>query len=108
LRNGVSEGFYNYWLNNPTTDSYPINFFMTAAYHNALDGKITPLLAYDSVSIPINLYNAYNYVKYSLVSLNGVNEYSIEMDNTKTGYNFRTIDISGTKINLDLYIPNIT
>ena len=107
LRNGISEGFYMYWLKNPQYNSYPINFFMTAAYHNALDGIITPLMAYDYPNIPVNVYNGFNFVKYTLVSLNNINEYHVKMDDTKTGYDYRTISNVGSKLNIDFYIPDL-
>lgn len=116
LRNGLSEGFYIYWLNKPVNNSYPINFYMTASYHNALDGKITPLIAYDSSDviqnpdapiIPITKYNELNSIGYQLIKLNNNNEYKIFTDNTKSDLEYRTISVSGTKLYINLYIPNI-
>jgi hypothetical protein len=100
---GVSEGFYLYWLKNPSTP-YPKNFYMTASYNNASDGVITPLIAYDTIpNIPIDLYNSLNSVKYVLASLNNINLYTITTLDTSTGTNNRTINISGNTLTITLY-----
>ena len=80
IRKGLSEGYYLYWLKNPSTP-YPKRFYMTATYNNASDGIVTPLMAYDATDVinpfaptmPINLYNSYNSVKYLLSSINNNN-----------------------------------
>ena len=97
---GVSEGFYLYWLNNPPNTQYPISFYMTASYHNALDGIITPLIAYDFPNLPIEQFNAYNYIKYTLSSVNGISQYKIDM-------NDRTISQVGSDLYIDFYIPDL-
>lgn len=107
IKTGISEGFYLYWLNNPPNNSYPIDFYMTATYQNALDGVITPLIAYDTPNIPINEFNAYNYVKYTLSSINGISQYKINMDSTMTGFDYRTISQVGSDLYIDFYIPDI-
>lgn len=99
VRDGVSEGFYLYWLKEPY-EAYPNNFYMYASYNNANDGIVTPLVAYDG-SIPINEYNDYNYVKYILRSVGNLQEYGL--DNTN-----RTISVSGNQLIIKLYKPNIS
>lgn len=98
VRNGVSEGFYLYWLKDPY-EAYPSNFYMYPSYNNARDGVSTPLVAYNGI-IPINEYNDYNYVKYTLRSVGSMQEYSV--DNTD-----RTVEVVGNQLRIKLYKPNI-
>jgi hypothetical protein len=73
---------------------------MTASYHNALDGIITPLIANDFPNLPIEQFNAYNYIKYTLSSVNGISQYKIDM-------NDRTISQVGSDLYIDFYIPDL-
>jgi hypothetical protein len=119
FRKGISEGYYIYWLKNPSTP-YPKKFYMTATYNNAADGIITPLMAYDATDgtvnpltgeivnpfapiLPINLYNSYNSVKYLLSSINNNNIYAITSLNSSTGNNYRTINVTGNTLTITLY-----
>lgn len=108
VRKGLSEGFYLYWLKNPPTP-YPKKFYMTATYNNALDGIVTPLMAYNTPpTIPINLYNSLNSVKYVLSSINNLNVYAITTLDTSTGTNYRTVNITGNTLTITLYPIRIT
>ena len=98
VRRGVSEGFYLYWLKEPT-EAYPNNFYMYATYNNANDGKVTQLVAYDA-PVPINLYNSINWTKYQLASVGSLQEYFV--DNTD-----RTITFSGNKMIINLYLADL-
>jgi hypothetical protein len=111
IRKGLSEGYYLYWFKNTST-SYPKKFYMTATYNNAADGIITPLMAYDTTdgfvnpfapTLPINLYNNYNSVKYLLSSINNNNVYSITSLDSSTGTNYRTINVTGNTLTITLY-----
>lgn len=110
IRKGLSENYYIYWLKNPSTP-YPKRFYMTATYNNASDGIITPLMAYDATDVinpfaptmPINLYNSFNSVKYLLSSINNNNVYSITSLDTSTGTNYRTINVTGNTLTITLY-----
>lgn len=117
---GNSEGYYLYWLKNPSTP-YPKRFYMTATYNNASDGIITPLIAYDSTdiltnptiynpNIPINLLNSYNSINYLLSSINNNNVYAITSLDTAlpTSTNYRTINITGNILTITLYPIRIT
>lgn len=112
IRKGLSEGYYLYWLKNPSTP-YPKRFYMTATYNNASDGIVTPLMAYDATvlippTMPINLYNSYNSVKYLLSSINNNNVYSITSLDTSLGTNYRTINVTGNTLTITLYPIRIT
>jgi len=98
IRNGVSEGFYIYWLNNPL-ESYPTNFYMYATYNNANDGIVTNLVSYDA-PVAINGYNDINYMKYTLSNVNNLREFSI--DNTN-----RVISFNNNQIIINLYLTDI-
>ena len=98
VRNGVSEGYYIYWLKNPE-ELYPNNFYMYATYNNAKDGVSSPLIAYDN-SIAINTYNDYNYNKYILRSSGNMQEYAIDVTD-------RTISVVNNQLIIKLYKPNI-
>lgn len=98
IRRGISEGYYLYWLKNPTP-SYPLNFYMYASYNNANDGISTQLVAYDNI-VQINQYNSINFVKYTLSSNGSLQEYSIDNSN-------RTIDFSTNQMIINLYKPNL-
>ena len=84
---------------------------MTATYNNASDGIVTPLMAYDATDVinpfaptmPINLYNSYNSVKYLLSSINNNNVYSITSLDTSLGTNYRTINVTGNTLTITLY-----
>jgi hypothetical protein len=117
---GISEGYYLYWLKNPSTP-YPKRFYMTATYNNASDGIVTPLIAYDSTdiltnptiynpNIPINLLNSYNSINYLLSSINNNNVYAITSLDTAlpTSTNYRTINITGNTLTITLYPIRIT
>jgi hypothetical protein len=106
FRTGNSEGYYIYWLKNPSTP-YPKRFYMTATYNNAADGISTPLIAYDA-TLPIDLYNSYNSVKYQLSSINNNNIYAITSLDTSTFTNNRTINITGNELTITLYPIRIT
>lgn len=99
VRDGVSEGYYIYWLKEPT-EAYPTYFYMTATYNNANDGKTTQLVSYDA-AVPINEYNEINYVRYQLVSVGSLQEYSV--DNTD-----RVITFNGNQMIINLYNTNLT
>jgi hypothetical protein len=111
FRKSISEGYYLYWLKNPSTP-YPKKFYMTATYNNAADGIITPLMAYDTTdgtvnpfapTLPINLYNTFNSVNYLLSSVNNNNVYAITSLDTSTGIKYRTINITGNTLQITLY-----
>jgi hypothetical protein len=111
FRKGISEGYYLYWLKNPSTP-YPKKFYMTATYNNAADGIITPLMAYDTTdgtvnpfapTLPINLYNTFNSVNYLLSSVNNNNVYAITSLDTSTGIKYRTINVTGNELTIILY-----
>lgn len=116
FRKGNSEGYYIYWLKNPSTP-YPKKFYMTATYNNAADGIITPLMAYDSTNgtvnpfaptLPIDLYNTFNSVKYVLSSINNNNIYAITSLDTSTPTNYRTINVTNNILTITLYPIRIT
>jgi len=117
---GISEGYYLYWLKNPSTP-YPKRFYMTATYNNASDGIVTPLIAYDSTdiltnptiynpNIPINLLNSYNSINYLLSSINNNNVYTITSLDTAlpTSTNYRTINVTGNTLTIKLYPIRVT
>jgi hypothetical protein len=105
FRRGISEGYYLYWLKNPSTP-YPKRFYMTATYNNAADGIITPLIAYDA-TLPIDVFNSYNSINYLLSSINNNNVYAITSLNTSTGTNNRTITVAGNTLTITLYPTRI-
>lgn len=117
---GISEGYYLYWLKNPSTP-YPKRFYMTASFNNASDGIVTPLIAYDSTdaisnptiynpNIPINLLNSFSSVKYLLSSINNNNVYAITSLDTAlpTSTNYRTINVTGNTLTIKLYPIRVT
>ena len=116
FRKGNSEGYYIYWLKNPSTP-YPKRFYMTATYNNAADGISTPLMAYDATdgtvntfapTLPIDLYNSFNSIKYQLSSINNNNIYAITSLDTSINTNYRTISVTGNLLTITLYPIRIT
>jgi hypothetical protein len=91
---GTFENYYLFWLANPQ-NTYPINFFTTITYNNAIDGKSQPFVSFDG-QIPIAQLNQLNYLKYRLIKMGGQAEYTIDTLN-------RDVQISGTTLTIKLY-----
>lgn len=99
IRNGISEGFYLYWLKYPKIDEYPLNFYMYPSFANAVDGNNTNFVSYSS-AVSINQYNSINFIKYILTLGTGTNIY-------RTDVTDRQINQSGDTLIIDLYLINI-